>query len=124
MKKGGDDIKKHLGELTGFILSAVVALIFFGLALVVAMTLNSSANGPAVYFSEEGDVLHFFGETLYISQDSLNKICSYPQKATEHCVSFMPQSLKLYLEYFTNIAKDSAGQLLSSLNEKFQSISP
>ncbi|MBR3996216.1 MAG: hypothetical protein IKI97_13190 [Clostridia bacterium] len=117
-------MKKYLGEIVGFILSGVVALIFFGVALVVAMTLNNSADKPAVYFSEDGDVLHFFGETLYISENSLKKISAYPGRASEFCISFMPQTLKRYSEYFTDIAKESAEQLLSTLNQKFQSLSP
>ena len=116
-------MKKYLGEIAGFILSGVVALIFFGVALVVAMTLNNSADKPAVHFSEDGDVLHIFGETLYISQDSLKKISSYPGKASAFCISFMPQTLKRYSEYFTDIAKESAEQLLLSLKQKLQGTS-
>ena len=112
-------MKNYLTGISSFIVSSVIAVLFFGLALVVAMTLGNTSDKPYIFFSEDGDVLHFFGETLYISENSVKEVASLPVKATEHCFSLLPTTAKRFIKYYSDITIQSADRLISSIKEKF-----
>ena len=66
-------------------------------------------------FSEGGDILHFFGETLYISRDDVMGVLSYPSRAAEFCMGFLPVSVSTYVRIAAKSIYSGFCELLSLL---------
>lgn len=76
---------------------------------------NAAKGTSPVGFSESGDVLHFFGETLYISRDDVMGVLSYPSRAAEFCMRFLPMSVSTYVRIAAKSLSSGFRELLSLL---------
>lgn len=101
-------MRKYLSGIGSFLIFCCLALFVLCAAGLVTSG-SDSLGGDAVYFSHDGDVLSFFGETLYISEDSVKSVLDYPGKALDFSMSFLPASLYGYVKpIFEKVSDDAA----------------
>ena len=101
-------MKKYLSGIGSFLGFCFLSL-FILCAAGVLSSGSDSLFGDAVYFSHDGDVLSFFGETLYISESSVKSILDYPGEAVDFTMSFLPVSLRGYVDtVLQNVSKDAS----------------
>ena len=101
-------MKKYLSGIGSFLGFCFLSLFILYAAGAISSG-SDSLGGDAVYFSHDGDVLSFFGETLYISESSVRSILEYPGKAVDFTMSFLPVSLRGYMDTaLQNVAKDAS----------------
>lgn len=104
-------MKKYMPGLLIFFFSLIAALLIFGITCLVIMKAAGLMSDPSpIYFSEDGEMLNFFGETLYISENAVDNILSYPGKALNFGLSFMPESIERPARFFLDAFSQSFGE--------------
>ena len=105
-------MRKHISTLLSAVISCFFALMLFFLLWLVSSG-NASSDISPIEFSESGDVLHFFGETLYISRDNVMQLLSYPSRASEFCMGFLPTSVAGHIRSFAQSLTSNCRSFLS-----------
>ncbi len=102
-------MKKSITFWLSFISSCVSTVFVFVLLWMLCSGIGDSVGKEkAIFFSEDGSVLNFFGETLYISRDTTEKVLQYPSKAAKFCISFLPNSVNSAAEDLERNLSDNA----------------
>ena len=68
--------------------------VFVVLFMISAGSINAEENYGHIFFSDDGETLSFFGETLNFSRSDMERILSYPARSASFCADFLPQSLQ------------------------------
>ncbi len=76
-----------------------------------------SKGQKAVFFSEDGNILSFFGETIYFAKDTVRTILGYPLDAANFCLDFLPTSASVFVRNFCTAVVGSGAELLSAVSD-------
>lgn len=87
-------MKKTATFLLQLTFSCACTLAVFALVYLLICGIVGGKSGEApIYFSDDGNVLCFFGETLFIDKESIGAVVAYPNHALGFCKGFLPKSL-------------------------------
>jgi len=88
-------MKKNIRNFIRVLVSCLTAALIFCILGIAVINANAKTDsGKVVFFSEDGSILRFFGETVYISQDTADMLYSLPGRSARLCLSFVPQTIE------------------------------
>lgn len=105
-------MKKRMSVLMNGVLFCISAALVLFLAVRICSGSISFGDIP-IGFSENGDVLHFFGELLYISRKDVSRLLSLPSSAAEFCKGFIPVFASVPLDIITESVKANCSSFIS-----------
>ncbi len=86
-------MKKTISLFLQILSSCACTLAVFSFLYLLICGIIGNKNGEApIYFSDDGNVLSFFGETVFIDRESVESFAGYPRDALVFCKGFLPES--------------------------------
>ncbi len=117
-KEAGCAVKISFFEIANFIASFFAAIvIFFLMGLIAANGEEIFESGSLIYFSQDGDRLNFFGETVEISKNDAEKILSFPKKSVDASIAVFPQTVQNFLQRLCGVLIKDFGDFFGKLTE-------